>query len=511
MFIGLDVGTSSTKGIVIDGAGVVVASHSEAHDFDRPQPGWAEQDPAVWWGATRLVLQSLTAAVGADEIKAVGLSGQMHGSVFLDQKAIEVAGGAEPRAIRPALMWNDQRTAAACEEIVDRIGGVRALVEQVGNAPLTGFTLPKILWFRAHEPEAFDALKAVCLPKDFVRLCLSGALATDVGDAAGTLLLDVEKRDWSATVVEAMDLDRSILPPVLESGAIAGRVTSWASSETGLAKGTPIVVGSGDNQCGGIGAGVVSQGRVALTLGTSGVVFAHTASCVRDLDETSPGRVHTMCSATGDGAARGAWTITGCMLSAAGSLEWARSVLAPGVAFEELMNEAARAPAGCDGLVFLPYLTGERCPYPDPVARGGWVGLTRSHTRGHLVRSVLEGVCFGLADVLELVETVVPDVAEIRLGGGGAKSNLWRQILADVLGRELVSMRVEEGPAHGAALLAAVSQGAFATIQEACDAVVQPLQCTEPGSEVNGYQTVHSEYRGLYAALSPTMHALSRA
>lgn len=510
MFIGIDVGTSSTKGIVIDQSGVIVSSTHVSHDFDRPHPGWAEQDPAVWWDASRRVLGQLTQAVGGDQVQAVGLSGQMHGSVFLDQTAIDTAGLTEPVAIRPALMWNDQRTGAQCEQIETLAGGVRSLVERVGNAPLTGFTLPKILWLKAHEPDAFARLAGVCMPKDFVRLCLTGVLATDVGDAAGTLLLDVERRQWCDEVVRAVGLNRAILPSVLESGAVAGHVSAWAGRETGLKVGTPVVAGSGDNQCGGIGAGVVSSGRVAMTLGTSGVVFAHAPTCVRDLDATSPGRVHTMCSATGTAERAGVWTITGCMLSAAGSLEWARGVLAPGISFDDLMAEAREVPPGCDGLVFLPYLTGERCPHPDPNARGGWIGLTRSHTRAHLMRAVIEGVCFGLADVFELVRSVVPDINEIRLGGGGAKSNLWRQMLADVLGQELVSMSVEEGPAHGAALLAAVSAGAFATIEEACDAVVVPSQHTAPGKHVDLYQPARETYRSLYPVLKSTMSSLTR-
>lgn len=508
MFIGVDVGTSSSKGVVIDEMGRVIASASVSHDYSRPQPGWAEQDPAVWWGAARRVLRELTDQVGGANVRAIGLSGQMHGSVFLDRAALYVAGTDEPHAIRPALMWNDQRTADECEQIAEAVGGVRRLVELVGNAPLTGFTLPKILWLRRHEPAAFARLVAVCLPKDFVRLCLTGELATDVGDAAGTLLLDVERRDWSGAVIAAVGLDASILPKVFESGAVSGGVTAWAAGETGLTPGTPVVAGSGDNMCGGVGAGVVSPGRAAITLGTSGVVFAHADRCLKDLDERTPGRVHTMCSATGTADKGGAWTITGCMLSAAGSLEWAREVLAPGVSFEALMAEAAAAPAGSGGLLFLPHLTGERCPYPDPRARGGWIGLTRSHTRGHLVRAVLEGVSLNLALVLDLVETLAPGITELRLGGGGARSRLWRQILADTLGRELVTLDVDEGPAHGAALLAAVSGGAFASIGQACEAAVGVSGVTKPGADAAAQQAMRPVFEGACAALFPTMHAL---
>ena len=509
MFIGIDVGTSSSKGVVIDDTGSVVASASASHDFLRPRPGWAEQDPSVWWRASRDVLRDLAAKVGEQKIRAIGLSGQMHGSVFLDRAALDVAGTSEPRAMRNALMWNDQRTATECEEIADAVGGVRALVELVGNAPLTGFTLPKILWLRNHELEVFGRLAAVCLPKDFVRLCLTGELVADVGDSAGTLMLDVEKRDWSDAVLAAVGLDRALLPPVYESGAVAGRITAWAARETGVPEGTPIVAGSGDNMCGGIGAGVVSPGRAAVTLGTSGVVFAHADRCLKDLDERTPGRVHTMCSATGTEKRVGAWTITGCMLSAAGSLEWAREVLAPGTGFDDLMTEAGAVPAGSEGLLFLPYLTGERCPYPDPAARGGWIGLTRSHTRGHLVRAVIEGVSLNMAMVFDLVESLAPGIGEIRLGGGGARSPLWRQILADTLGRELVMLDVDEGPAHGAALLAAVAGGAFGTIEEACDAAVRPAGTTRPGANAAAQQALRPIFAEAYSALRPTMHTLS--
>ncbi|RMH50178.1 MAG: xylulokinase, partial [Bacteroidetes bacterium] len=354
------------------------------------------------------------------------------------------------------LLWNDQRTAAECEQIRQAAGGVAALVRTAGNAPLTGFTLPKLLWLRTHEPEIEARLAGFCMPKDFVRLCLTGRLGTDVGDAAGTLLFDVEQRAWSAELCARMDLSPSILPQAVESGVLVGHVTPWAGAQTGLRPGTPCVAGSGDNQCGGVGAGVVEPGAVLLTLGTSGVVYAHSERCLKDDAEPQPGRVHTMCSATGTSERRGAWTITGCMLSAAGSLEWARSVLAPGASFDALMAEASSVPPGSDGLLFMPYLTGERCPYADPCARGGWIGLNRRHTRGHLIRAVVEGVCLGMAQVFDLVTSLGIDAAELRIGGGAARSPLWRQTLADAIGREVVTLEHDEGPAFGAALIGAV-------------------------------------------------------
>ncbi len=510
MFIGVDIGTSSTKGVVIDDTGAVVASASVGYDFDRPHPGWAETEPRLWWDASRRVLLELVERVGGENIAAVGLSGQMHGSVFLGRAALDKAGTDEPVAIRKALMWNDQRTAAQCEKIAAQVGGAKVFVERVGNAPLTGFTLPKILWLRETEPEAFAKLAAVCNPKDFIRLCLSGQLATDVGDASGTLLFDVEKRAWSSEMIAAAGLDAGILPPVVESGAVVGAVTPWACAQTGLRVGTPIVAGSGDNQCGGVGAGVVEAGGVLITLGTSGVVFAHADRCVKDLDSDTPGRVHTMCSATGTGEKAGAWTITGCMLSAGGSLEWARGLLGPTVSFDELMGEASQVGPGSDGLVFLPYLTGERCPHADAAARGAWVGLTRNSGRGAMIRSVVEGVCLGLAQVLDLVESLTGRTVEIRLGGGGAKSPLWRQILADTLGHELVSLGVDEGPAHGAALIASVAGGAFGSIEEASAAAVRVCEITRPGQDAAAQQSLRPIYERLYPTLRETMHTLGQ-
>lgn len=508
MFIGADIGTSSTKAVAVDRAGRVVAQASASYDFDRPQPGWSEQDPSVWWKATCQAMRSICAHIDPRSIQGVGLSGQMHGSVFLDAAAIEDAGRREIRAIRPALMWNDQRTAVECDEIARAVGGVEALVRVAGNAPLTGFTLPKILWLRSHEPHHFARTSAFCMPKDFVRLCLTGSLGSEVGDAAGTLLFDVDRRAWSADLARKLGIDPHILPPVSESGAIVGKVLPWAGEQTGIPDGTPVIAGSGDNQCGGVGAGVVEPGVLLLTLGTSGVVYAHSPQPLKDLGGPTPGRVHTMCSATGDAQRRGAWTITGCMLSAAGSLEWARAVLAPGASFDDLMNEAAGVAPGSDGLLFMPHLTGERCPYADPQARGGWFGFSRSHTRAHLVRSVVEGVCLGMAQVLDLVTSLGIEARQVRIGGGGARSALWRQILADCIGHEVVTVDNDEGPAFGAALLAGSAVGAFDSIEQACAQCVHVAGTTAPGPARNAMLKSRPIYDGLYPSLRAAMHAL---
>ncbi len=507
MFIGADIGTSSTKVVAVDRNGRVVAQASVSYDFDRPHAGWSEQDPSVWWRATSEAMQAVCARIQPRSIEGVGLSGQMHGSVFLDAAALEDAGRREVRAIRPALMWNDQRTAVECGEIIRAVGGVETLVRISGNAPLTGFTLPKILWLRAHEPHHFARTSAFCMPKDFVRLCLTGTLGSEVGDAAGTLLFDVDRRAWSTELAHAVGIDPAMLPPVVESGAIVGKVLPWAGAQTGIPQGTPVIAGSGDNQCGGIGAGVVEPGVLLLTLGTSGVVYAHSPHPLKDLGGPAPGRVHTMCSATGNSQRRGAWTITGCMLSAAGSLEWARSVLAPDASFDDLMHEAAGVAPGSEGLLFLPYLTGERCPYADPQARGGWVGLTRSHARAHLVRSVVEGVSLGLAQVFDLVTSLGIEARQVRIGGGGARSALWRQILADCIGHEVVTVDNDEGPAFGAALLAGSAVGAFDSIEQACTRCVHVAGTTPPGSAHRHMQQARSRYDGLYPALRTTMHA----
>ena len=506
MFIGLDIGTSSTKGVLVDTEGTVIATAVSTYDFDRPKPGWSEQDPVAWWQATREVLRNLCSQTDARQIRGLGLSGQMHGCVLLDAASLRDAGSRQVKALRPALMWNDQRTAKQCAEILDRMGGAQRLITLTGNTALTGFTLPKLLWVREHEPEVYDRARCMMMPKDYVRLCLCSEAATDVGDAAGTLLFDVERRVWCREVVDAVQICDDLLPRVHESGAIAGHITKWAAAESGLPIGTPITAGSGDNQCGGIGAGAASAGAIVLTLGTSGVVFAHTDACLRDLDPHTPGRVHTMCSATGNETRMGAWTITGCMLSAAGSLEWARSVLAPTVSFDELITEASTIAPGCDGLMFLPHLTGERCPHPDPHARGAWVGLSRSHTRGHLVRAVLEGVSFTLAQVLELVLSLGIEAREVRIGGGGARSMLWRQITADIIGRPIVTLANDEGPAHGASLLAAVSGGAFSSIPEACNRAVRAAASTNPSQNSPHYASLHERYASLYPALADYMH-----
>jgi len=513
LMLGIDVGTSSTKALVIDDSGCVVESASAPHTLEQPRAGWSEQDPRQWWSASVHAMRAVTERLGtrSGEIAAVGLSGQMHGSVLLPRETLD-GSGERGEPLRPAILWNDQRTAAQCEAIEHTVGSRRRLVEMVGNAALPGFTLPKLLWVREHEPEVWRRTAMVVLPKDYVRLRLTGFPATDAGDGAGTLLLDIHRRSWSERAIRLFDIDPAMLPPVLESATPAGEVTASAAALTGLAPGIPVATGSGDNQCGAVGAGVVEAGVALATLGTSGVLYAHAGAPRLDLgpDERSAGRIHTMCAADGDAQRSGAWCLTGCMLSAAGSLQWARDRLFPGESVDRLIAEAAAAPPGCEGLVFLPHLTGERCPHPDPLARGAWIGLTSRHSRAHLVRSVLEGVTFTMRAILDLFADTGIDATTVRLGGGGARSELWRQMQADVYRRPVCLPNTEEGPALGAALLAGVAAGVWESVPAACRACIRITETREPdGATADRYEPVRRVYESLYPRLREAFHSLS--
>ena len=429
--------------------------------------------------------------MSGDDIAAIGLTGQMHGAVVLD-RAGEV--------LRPAILWNDQRTAAECDVIREAVGGVERLVAITGNDALTGFTAPKLVWIRDHEPDVWARIAHVLLPKDYVRLRLTGDYALDKADGAGTILFDLAARDWSAEVVGALAIDPAWLPPTFEGPAVTGSITKDAAEATGLRAGTPVVAGGGDQAANGVGVGAVAPGVIALSLGTSGVIFAATD---RPLVEPR-GRVHAFCHAVPD-----RWHMMSVMLSAAGSLRWFRDALAPGVAFGELAASAAEVPVGSEGLIFLPYLTGERSPHPDPLARGAFVGLTVAHDRRHMTRAVLEGVAFGLRDGLDLMtQAGMPAPSEIRASGGGTASPLWRQILADVLGAEIATVNTTEGAAYGAGLLAAVGAGWFATVDAACEALVVPTRAASPGADAPRYAEAHAIYRELYPALAPSFRRM---
>jgi xylulokinase len=472
--VGLDVGTSAVKGLAIDGDGVVVARAETGYPLSTPRAGWAEQSPEDWWNATQSVLADLAAHAGP--ATGIGLSGQMHGLVALD---------AADRVLRPAILWNDQRTAAECDEIEQAVG-LERLIELTGNRALPGFTAPKLLWLRNHEPDVFGRIARVCLPKDYVRLRLCGEFATDVSDASGTLLLDVAQRRWSEEVLDRLAIEPSWLPPTLESPAVSGHA----------AGGVPVAAGAGDQAAGALGVGVDAPGPISVALGTSGVVFAALERYAAD----PQGRVHAFCHAV-----PGGWHAMGVMLSAAGSLRWLRDAIAPGAGYDELTTAAAAWAPGAEGLLFLPYLSGERTPYPDPDARGAFVGLELRHDRGALTRAVLEGVAFGLRDGLDLVEGLGGRPELGRVSGGGARSDLWLQIVASALELPLERVAVDEGAAFGAALLGGVAAGVWADVHEAVAATVVPQSRIEPIPEwVDAYRVSRVRYRALY----PALHAL---
>ena len=492
LVLGIDSSTTATKAILVDEEGTVVSVASSSYEYQTPQPSWSEQDPSLWWdGAVESIRGVLDrSGTSPEDIDAVGLTGQMHGSVLLDS---------DGEVIRPAILWNDQRTAAECDEIRRRVGRER-LIEITGNDALTGFTAPKLLWVQANEPENWARVRHVLLPKDYVRFRLTEDYAVDVADGSGTILFDLEARTWSPEILAALEIGEELLPPTHEGPEVTGGISAGAAAASGLLEGTPVVGGGGDQAANAVGVGAVVPGIVALSLGTSGVVFATTDGPAVEAE----GRVHSFCHAV-----PGRWHMMGVMLSAAGSLRWMRDALAPDRSFDQLVAGAAGVPAGSDGLFFLPYLTGERTPHPDPLARGAFVGLTVQHDLRHITRAVMEGVAFGLRDGLDLmVEAGLPPPSQIRASGGGTRSPLWRQILANVLNAEIAVVGTEEGAAYGAALLAAVGAGWWATVDEAVGGTVEVEPVARPSSDRQAYEVAHAGFTELYPALSPTFHAL---
>jgi len=489
-FLGIDVGTGGTRALLIDADGRVTASSTVEHvPFASPETGWAEQDPDDWWRAATLAIRDVLSKseIKPEEIRAVGFSGQMHGAVLLDER---------DQVLRPALIWCDQRTSAQCVTITEKIGAER-LIALTCNPALTGFTLPKLLWVREHEPEIWRQVRSCLLPKDFIRLRLTGDKATDVADASGTLLFDVAGRQWSQQMLSAAEIDEAFLARVYESPEITGAVSTAGAKETGLRAGTLVVAGAGDQAAGAVGMGIVRPGSVSATIGTSGVVFA--ASDKPALDPK--GRVHTFCHAIPD-----RWHVMGVTQGAGLSLRWFRDQfdVDNSDAYERLTEDAARIPPGANGLLWTPYLMGERTPHLDPHARAALVGLTASHTRAHIVRAILEGVAFSLRDTFEIFKEMNVPVEEIRLGGGGARSKLWRQIQADVYGRVVKTVEAEEGAAYGAALLAGVGAGAWSSVDTACDSVVRIKSATEPDPKaVSVLEEQYQSFRRLYPALRP--------
>jgi xylulokinase len=490
VLLGLDVSTTATKAVVVGEGGTVLGIGASEYGYETPRPLWTEQDPGLWWTAAQAAIPAALSGAGLTgaDVAAIGLTGQMHGLVLLD---------AADRVLRPAILWNDQRTAHACEEIREAVGA-RRLVEVTGNDAVTGLTAPKLVWVRDHEPDVWSRAAHVLLPKDYLRLRLTGEHALDRADGAGTLLFDLAARDWSAAVLDALRIPRTWLPPTHEGPAVTGAVTPEAAAATGLRAGTPVVAGGGDQSANAVGVGALDPGTVALSLGTSGVVFAPTTAPIFD----PAGRVHAFCHAVPE-----RWHLMSVMLSAAGSFRWFRDTLAPGEDYGDLAASAADVRAATDGLFFLPYLTGERSPHPDPQARGAFVGLTIGHDRRHLVRAVLEGVAFGLRDGLDLmVAAGMEPPRQIRASGGGLASPLWRQVLADVLDAEIATVNTTEGAAFGAALLAAPAGGVARTVHDAVADAVRVMPAAAPGSGVGEYAAAHAAYRELYPALRPTFH-----
>ena len=491
--IGIDVGTSSTKALLIDPTGKVCKASVPEYDFQTPKPLWAESDPADWWEAAQKAIKDLVDGINPSDIAGIGLTGQMHGLVCLDS-----AGD----VLRPCIMWNDQRTAAQCLEMTTRLGGEEDVIALTGNPILPGFTAPKLRWIQENEPEVYSKIAKILLPKDYIRYKLSGEFFTDVSDASGTSLLDVQQRHWSRYIMNEFEWPEAWLPTVTESPEASTKLSSEAASLLGLPAGIPIIAGGGDQAAQAVGCGIVTEGTLSTTLGTSGVVFAHSD----EYRVETKGRLHAFCHAV-----PGKWHLMGVMLSAAGSFQWYRNQLgqyememekATGKdAYDQLTGAAAKVPPGSEGLLFLPYLSGERTPYPDPNARGSFIGLSLRHTKAHMTRSVLEGVSYGLNDSLELMRSMGINPESMILSGGGAKSPLWRQMLADVFHTRCSLVNSTEGAAYGAALLAGVGSKVFNTVEEACEKTIETTDSVDPGDNAPYYADFFPRYRNLYPAL----------
>ncbi|HNY39533.1 MAG TPA: xylulokinase [Bryobacteraceae bacterium] len=487
-WLGIDIGTGGSRALLVDEQGTVKAACTAAHeDIRMDKPLWAEQRPENWWDAAQEAIKGVLKQAGAkgEDVKAIGLSGQMHGLVLLDKN---------DDVIRPSLIWCDQRSQPQVDFIIQTVGKAN-VVAHTANPMLTGFTLPKLLWVKDNEPQNFEKAKKILLPKDYVRLKLTGVHATEVSDASGTGLLDVVTRRWSREMIERLKLDASLLPELKESVEVSGAVTKTAAKATGLKEGTPVVGGGGDQAASGIGNGIVRPGPVSCTIWTSGVVFAYA-----DKPQYDPaGRVHTFCHAV-----KGKWHVMGVTQGAGLSLQWLRNQMMPGAKYDDMTAEAATSPVMAHGLYWLPYLMGERTPHLDPIARGGWIGLTAKHSRADLIRAVIEGVSYSLKDCLGIIEQMGVEVKNVRASGGGANSLFWRQMLADILGIGISTLENREGSAYGAALLAMAGSGLYKSIEETCDSVIRETECLIPdvhdsAAYMRGYE-VHSV---LYPTLKP--------
>lgn len=493
--LGIDIGTSGTKTVLFDVEGNTIASATEEYPMDQPHAGWAEQEPEDWWKATFLSIQKVfqISGVKKEDIKGIGLSGQMHGLVMLDKNN---------KVLRPSIIWCDQRTSKECDQITQAIGRKR-LIEVTANPALTGFTASKILWVKNNEPSIYEQAAHILLPKDYIRFMLTGQYATEVSDASGMQLLDVPKRQWSDEVLRKLEIDKDLLGKVYESAEVTGTVTKQVAELTGLAEGTPVVGGAGDQAAGAVGNGIVEPGIVSSTIGTSGVVFAYTDKVTID----PKGRVHTFCHAV-----PGTWHVMGVTQGAGLSLKWFRdNFCSSEKETAELMgidpyilmgNEAEQVPAGCEGLIYLPYLMGERTPHLDPYARGVFFGISAKHTKRDMLRAVMEGVGYSLKDCMSIIEEMGIPVTEVRASGGGGKSPLWRQIQADLFRSDVVTINSSEGGCLGVALLAGVGAGIYSSVPEACKATIQRVNAQEP-IEKNSkiYHKYYPMYQKIYADL----------
>jgi xylulokinase len=500
-FLGIDIGTSGTKTLIIDRSGKVLAESNAKYPLHHPKPLWSEQDPEDWWTATVKTVRAVVrkAKVKPASVAAIGLSGQMHGSVFLDKR---------DKVLRPAILWNDQRTAAECAEIERFAGGRTNLIKLVANPALTGFTAPKILWLRRHEPKLFERTKKILLPKDEIRRRMTGDYATDVSDASGMLLLDVAKRRWSRELLHKLQLDIDLFAECFESQQVTGRLTPAAAQELGLTTACQVVGGAGDCAANAVGTGVVSSGILSTSIGTSGIMFVHS-----DQPKIDPaGRLHTFCHAVD-----GKWHMMGVSLTGGGAMQWfverlCQDLIRQGKDPYAVLNAEARAVAtGAEGLFFLPYLAGERTPHADPDARGCFVGLTLKHTRGHLARAVMEGVTYAMRDSLRIIEELKVPVRQVRVSGGGSKSPFWRQLQADMFGHPASVINCEQGPAYGVALLAAVGSGQFANVAEACEATIKVVSQTKVDRKAcEFYHRAHPIYQQLYRSLQNDFKRISQ-
>jgi xylulokinase len=490
-FIGIDVSTTASKALAIDETGQVIAVKSYGHDLSTPRPLWSEQDPENWWQATSSALRDLLNEISPDDVAAVGLTGQMHGLTSLD---------ADGKPLRPAILWNDQRSVAQCAQITEMVGAQK-LYKLIGSILLPGFTAPKILWLKQNEPEVFSQIAHVLLPKDYVRYRLTGAYVADVADGSGFGVMDIATRTWSDELLAAYDFPKAWLPELCESQDVSAYISEAGAAATGLRAGTPVVGGAGDQPAGGVGSGIVERDQVSLSVGTSGVAYAVSAGYAPEPD----GRLHTFC-----GPIPGTWFHMGVMLSAAGGLRWMHDEFAPNLSYDDLNTMVENVPRGSLGLLFAPYLTGERNPHPDPLARGAFIGFTLRHGLAHMARSVMEGVAFGMRDQLELLRSQGVRPTEAVISGGATRSAVWRQIFTDIIGLPLYTINTTEGAAFGAAILAAVGAGAYPDVPSACKAMIRRVDTTYPDpAGVAEYERLYPAFKGVYPALKPTFAQLA--